>query len=178
MASQAVQLVKEDFEDEYDTTVDDCEQDPTIRAQYQDNVLALAATLIKQNKFFPEFLDWFLIPGELRMALKQRIQQSSQQEMQMRMKGINPTGRGKQRTQEEIMADVRYRTAQATLAEAKAKKLGADMTTNDLKLVLQSLVESTRASNEQRKMQHEHGMDLRRHRLDILNALKPENTAA
>ena len=96
----------------------------------------------------------------------------------MRMKGINPSGRGKQRTPEEIQADVRHRTAQAMLAEAKAKKLGADMTVNDLKLILQGLVENTRAQGEQAKMRHEHTMDRARHRLDILNALKPEPAGA
>ncbi len=176
MASQAVQLVKEDFEDEYDVTVDDIEQDPTLRQQFQDNVMAIASVLIKQNKFFPEFLDYFLIPLEFKEGLKKRIEQSSQQEMQMRLKGINVGGRGKQRTPEEIQADVRYRSAQATLAEAKAKKLGADITQSDYKLILQGLVESARAQNEQRKMTHEHGMDRARHRLDILNALKPEPT--
>ena len=157
--SQVVQLAKEDFEDMYDTTIDDTTQDPTLRAQYEERIMQLAPVLIKSNKFFPGLLDWFRLPVQFREDLKKFIQQSSQQEMQMRLKGISMGGRGKPRTPEEIQAETTRTQGQGALAFAKAAHLSAQA--SDLKAgrivdtigsLLDGLVQSHKAEMERRKM--------------------------
>lgn len=162
---QAVRLAKDDFDDMLDTTIDDTEQDPTLRRLYMDKITELAPVLIKTNNFTPELLDWFLLPVQFREKLKQAIKNNAQQQMQMRMMGIG-NGRGKSRTPDEVKADTMKVQGQAALSFAKAQhlkaqadNLGKQALSNDLKDIMDALIGAHKADLEERKHAHQSGID-------------------
>lgn len=177
---QAVQLIRGDFDEMLDTTVDDTEQDPTLRRLYMDQITQLAPTLIRTNNFIPELLDWYLLPYQFRSKLKQAIQKNSETQMQMRMMGIG-TGRGKSRTQEEVKGDEMRIKGQAALAFAKAEhlkrqsdNLSSQAVSDDLKQIVDSLIGFHKASMDQQKGH----VDRARAAADIYKTLNPPQQGA
>lgn len=160
---EIVQLVKEDFEDEYDTTVDDTENDPTLRRLYMDHVMQLAPVLIKTGNFVPELLDYAWLPIMFREKLKQAIQKNSQMQQQMRMMGLGTGTRGKSRTPEEVQAETMKTKGQAALSFAKAEHLHAQASdlsnkavTGDLREILDAMLGIHKANLEERKHKMEY----------------------
>jgi hypothetical protein len=156
---QAVQLAKEDFEDEYDTTVDDTEQDPTLRRLWMENVAAILPTLVRRNVMIPELLDFFLLPVQTREKIKQAIQRMGQMQMQMQMQGMAMGGRGKPRSIEEIQAETQRTKGQAALAFAKAQHLGAqaqniggERMSSDIRALYEALLDSHRAQLDRERL--------------------------
>jgi hypothetical protein len=173
-SEQAVQLAKDDFDDLLDTTIDDTEQDPTLRRLYMDKITELAPVLIKTNNFIPELLDWFLLPVQFREKLKQAIKQNAQQQMQMRMQGMG-TGRGKSRTPEEVKAETMAVQGKAALSFAKATHLKAqsdnlskEALSSDLRDIMDALIGAHKADLEDRK----HRVDRVRAATDIFSNLR------
>lgn len=162
--AQFVQMVRDDYIDDYDLTVDDTEQDPTLWRLWEERVMSLAPTLIKTNNFIPDILDYVKsLPAQFRMKLKQAIQRNSQQQMQMRMMGIAPGGRGKQRTLDEIKADTLKTKSQGALnfakaahSAAQAKELGAGRLHDDIKTLFDGLIASHKQDIEREKIGIEH----------------------
>jgi hypothetical protein len=173
---QALQLTKDPFAIKYDIVLDENDQDPNLRQYYTDQITAIAPILIRTGNFFPQLLDYVNLPAQFRKAIKDGMAQQEQQKMEMAKQGIQPGGRGKPRSLEEIQADVQVRKSRAfkDMAQgqhqlAQAQNVGKVPPMETLKQMFDVFAESRRMGQEDKKIS-----------LDALaklfQALKPERS--
>lgn len=148
---QAIRLTKDPFAIEYDIVLDENDQDPNQRQMYTDSILQIAPILIRTGNFFPELFDYVNLPAQIRQRLKQGMQQSEQQKMQMAQQGISAGGRGKPRGIQDVQADNTLKQARAAENMAKAKHLAATTRRDDLRTVMDTMIDFHRARHD---MQH------------------------
>jgi hypothetical protein len=162
--AQSIQLKKSIFEEYDDIILDESDQDPNLRQLYTDSILQIAPMLIRTGNFFPELLDYLNLPVQIRQKLKQGMEESKKQQMDMMMQGIGQPGRGKPRGIEEIKAQNQLTQARAAEHGAKALKLQSEaklqipaqaqatikgIRRDDMKAILDSLMELHKAKKEE-----------------------------
>lgn len=172
---QALQLTKDPFALRYDIVLDENDQDPNLRQYYTDQITAIAPILIRTGNFFPELLDYVNLPAQFRQRLKQGMQQAEQQKMEMAKQGIQPGGRGKPRSLEEIQADVALKKGRAfkdmaggqkLLADARSTSRGSNM--EGLRVIMDGLKQFKDSQRDDKKLSLEALTKL-------FDALRPEN---
>ena len=124
---QVLKLMRAPFAAEYDLMLDETERDPNIRHLYAENVMQIAPTLIRMNKFLPELLDFMILPVKFRQALKKAIVSSFQAEQEAMKKGEPTSGRGNPPSPEERAAKVEKIKAETVAQIAKAQRLRGQM---------------------------------------------------
>ncbi len=137
---RALPLTKAPFATKYDILLDENDQDPNLRQVYTDNLMSIAPILIRQGKFFPELLDYVNLPVQVRMKLKEMIQQQGQQAAQMAQMGISGGGRGKPRGIQDVQTDNMLKVARAQEHIAKARALTNTGVRDDLTAIFDRLM--------------------------------------
>lgn len=155
LEGEVVKLMREPFALEYELNLDDTERDPNIRQAYQESVLAIAPTLIRMNKFLPELLDYFVLPVKIRQALKQAIRDQAKAEQMMAQLGIKQGGRGSPVTPQERAANVQKIQADTQVQLARADRIKSQKLRDELKIILEAIVEGDKAKREKDKQSTE-----------------------
>lgn len=170
---QALKLIRDPFALDYDIELDEIENDPNLRAYYTDQIMAIAPILVRTGNFIPELLDYVNLPVQFRQALKDGIQRSEEQKMQMVMQGISPGGRGKPRGLEEMKADTQLKQARAAEHAAKARATMAGIGRENLRGVFDAVKGAHEMYRDDRSM----NIDLLGKLFDVLKERQKGNGA-
>lgn len=176
-----IKLLQEPFAIEYELALDDTERDPNIRRMYTENVMALAPTLIRMNKFLPEILDYVTIPVKFRQALKQAIKQNAQAEMMAAQQGIQKGGRGSPVSPEERQAKVQKLQADTQLQLAKVARVEGQKNRDKIRTLMEAMIKAEQLKIDRAKIQlaqRKQVGDEKKNTLDFTGALITEAMAS
>lgn len=124
--SQALQLMKEPFFQEYDVVLEEGTRDPAIRDGFWRDIKEMLPTFLRTGMFMPDLFDYMPLPASERSKFKKSFQAQQQQKAKMAEQGISDGTRGKATSVTEVKARERLVVAQAALTEAKAAKTMAE----------------------------------------------------
>lgn len=123
LTTQYLQLIRDPFLLTYDVLIEENDNDPHAKQRYFDAIVQITPMLVRTNQFLPELLDFFPLPRRVIERLKQFMQQKQQMDQQMRMQGLDPSGRGKQDPPEMRQAKIQKMNAETALLAMKAQAL-------------------------------------------------------
>lgn len=159
-----VKLIHEPFATEYELMLDDTERDPNLRKMYEENVMAIAPTLIRMNMFLPELLDYTRLPYRFKKALKDAIKQQAMARQKAAEEGI-PTGggRGSPVSPQERAAKVAKTQAETGVQIARAERLRTQSKRDEIRTVMDAIVKAF----EMKVEKETHGSEQAQAALDI-----------